>query len=392
MKKVAWRVSPGLIVAAVSLYAFYPSENAQARKPALETAMNGLARQKPVVPDLPGRKLGFLVTYFSAAMYQGEGSCPTGMHKVVTVDDYLAKVAPAERQRLLLPANQRELAVKMVERGPNGENLCRAPWAVKDAQLTTLSGDRNDGLDLDGWKGSGSAPANVCAQKQYVGDDGEPGVDNQYGRIFACVGGLREKGTVAPFFVEQMRTGSWSMLIEVSGVQDARNDTDVIIDIFGGADPMPKDSAGNILANGSLSAKPDPNLHTRLTGAIRDGVLTTDVSKEVTFPSNTNPSRPPISLFRSKLKLTLLPDGKAKGYLGGYMDIRSLFTPGALDGGQESLSGYSCEGMYHSLRRYADGKSDPQAATCDQISAAYRIEAVPAFVIRPRGFHAGTFR
>jgi len=38
-------------------------------------------------------------------------------------------------------------------------------------------------------------------------------------------------------------------------------------------------------------------------------------------------------------------------------------------------------GIYHSLKRHADGNPDPETGEFTSISAAYRIDAVPAFVV-----------
>lgn len=341
----------------------------------------------PPAPDLPGRTLGFVVTYFSLAMYQGEDACPNGLNKVLTTEAFLAAQTPAERDRLLegQGANgARELNVKMVQRGPNGENVCKAPWVVKDAKLVTLSGDRNDGIDLDGWKGSGAAPADVCPQKQYVGDDGSRGIDNQFGRINACLSGYREKtGSLAAFQLEQMRNGLWSMLIEISGVQNTQNDPDIVVDIYTGQDQMPKDPAGNILSGASLSPKTDKKFHQRFRGRLVNGTVQAERGEKLFIPDSFRSSLPPHAIYQPQIKLTLLPDGGAKGYLGGYRDLNEMFPRSTgMTGFEESTTGYSCDGMYHTLRRFADGAKNA-AGTCDRISSAYRIEAIPAFVVHP---------
>ena len=344
----------------------------------------------PAAGPLPGKRLGFVVTYFWYAMYQGKDACPTGINHIPTSQEFLANKPPAERARLLQPQNAGELDRLYDQRGPKGENLCVAPWAVSDAAMTTLSGDRNDGLDLDGWKGRGAPPASVCRQKQYVGEDGSQGIDNQLGRIYACLGGIREKGTLIPYFTTAMRGGMWSMLVEVSGVQDTRNDPDVRVDIYAGAEPMVKDAAGNVLANASLSPRPEAKLHRQFPGHITNGVLETRVIDDMFVPDMMAKGRKPIQILQPRFKLTLLPDGTAKGLLGGYRTIDTVYEPGAGGIGQGYV-GYLCEGMYHAVRRFADGHRDPKTGTCDQISAAFRIEAIPAFIVHPEDRPAPSF-
>ena len=94
------------------------------------------------------------MTSFYFAMYQGKDACPTGMQVVPNTKELLASKPAEERDRLLRPENRHELYALMVQRGPKGENMCKTPWAVSDAPLKTLSGDRNDGLNLDGWDGT----------------------------------------------------------------------------------------------------------------------------------------------------------------------------------------------------------------------------------------------
>lgn len=329
-----------------------------------------------------GRHLGFVVTYFWYAMYQGKDACPSGLNHIPTSQEFLASKPPAERARLLLPENQPELDDLYDRRGPKGENLCRAPWAVKDATMTTLSGDRNDGLDLDGWNGAGEPSSQVCKQKQYVGEDGTKGVDNQLGRIFACLNGVREKGTLIPYFTTAMRGGMWSMLIDISGVQDARNDPSVTVDIYAGAENMALDASGKPLANASLSPITDPKFHRQFKGHISNGVLETETIGDLVVPDAMAKGRKPVQIMQPRFKLILSPDGTAKGLLGGYRTVASLDEPGS-GGLKQQYGGYVCEGMWHAIRRWADGGRDPKTGTCGMISAAYRIEAIPAFIVHP---------
>lgn len=332
----------------------------------------------------PGGRMGFVVTYFYYAMYQGKDACPSGTNPIVSTKDFLAKLPQAERARLLLPENKRELYRKTVERGPHGENLCKTPWIVNDTSLLTLAGDVNDGLNLDGWNGVGKPPRNVCAQKQYKAEDGSgDGIDNQLGRVYACINGYRQKGTLEPYFTQAMRDGMWSMLIDISDVQNSRNDKSVVVDVYAGAEPMVKDANGKILSNASLSPLEAPRYHRRLKGRIVDGVLETTPIEDMVMPDLMSKTQPDTTLFQPRFKLTLLPDGTAKGLLGGYRSVDTLFTPDADAGEGEGYMGFRCEALYNALHRYADGSRDPKTGNCGTISLAYKIEAIPAFIVHP---------
>ena len=51
--------------------------------------------------------------------------------------------------------------------------------------------------------------------------------------------------------------------------------------------------------------------------------------------------------------------------------------------GASDALGYMCAGMYHALRRVADGNPDPETGACTSVSTAYHFEATPAFIIDP---------
>ena len=331
----------------------------------------------------PGHKLGFVVTYFYHAMYQGPDACPHGMQPIASTEEFIAKLPPAERVRLQKSENAHELFQKMSERGPHGENVCKDPSAAPPPVMYTLQGNRNDGLNLDGSKDPKHSDSYVCPHTKYVGDDGTIGVDNQLGRALACISGMREKGTLAPYFTTQMRSGMWSMLIEVTGVDDVRNDPDVTVDIYAGDENMVRDPSGNVLAGASLSPKTDPKLHRQFKGWIKDGVLETSPIKDFYLPDIMLTSRlPPWLIERPRLKLTLLANGGAKGYFGGYMPISHYQQTSGDTGAQgEHFTGQPCNFMWWAVKQYADGGKNPKTGQCETISTSFRIEAVPAFIV-----------
>jgi len=354
-----------------------------------------------MVPDLvvagtpPGRQMGFVATYFYYAMYQGPEACPQGMQKIVTSAEFLKQFPQAERDRLLRRENIRELARLMNEKGKPGVNVCREPWKGDDPNMISLSGDRNDGLNLDGSTAAAPDDDYSCGHKQYTGENNEPGIDNQYGALLACASGMREKGTLTPYFTQVMRDGMWSMLIQISNVDDRRNDPDVTVDLFAGEDTMVKDPTGNVLANASLAPKADPRLHAQLKGRIVNGILETTPIKQMMIPDIMLTSAfPPMQIDRPRLKLTLLANGNAKGYLGGYKPIWETLRRSGGGGGEaiaEPYGGMPCNGMWWNMQKFADGGRDPKSGKCSTISTSFRIEAIPAFIVLPDKAPVQTF-
>ena len=85
---------------------------------------------------------------------------------------------------------------------------------------------------------------------------------------------------------------------------------------------------------------------------------------------------------RAHLRLKLKPDGSAEGVLGGYQPWLQLYYMYGIGGyGMEGMIGVNIPGTYYALRKLADADPDPKTGQNMSISAAYRIEAVPAFTI-----------
>ncbi|MBV1687783.1 hypothetical protein KRR38_08860 [Novosphingobium sp. G106] len=377
---------------AVGVMAFGGGAPATADSAGVRVAAAALQPELVAAGTPPGRQMGFVATYFYYAMYQGPEACPQGMQKIVTSAEFLKQFPQEERDRLLKRENMRELARLMNEKGKPGINVCREPWKGDDPNMISLSGDRNDGLNLDGSTSEAPDDGYSCGHKQYIGENNEPGIDNQYGRLMACTSGTREKGTLTPYFTQVMRDGMWSMLIQISNVDDRRNDPDVTVDLFAGEDTMVKDPTGNVLANASLAPKTDPRLHAQLKGRIVNGVLeTTPISRMLIPDIMLTSSFPPMQLDRPRLKLNLLANGNAKGYLGGYKPIEPTLRSGGGDAIGEPYTGIPCNGMWWNMQKFADGGRDAKTGKCTTISTAFRIEAIPAFIVRPDKAPVQTF-
>ena len=99
---------------------------------------------------------------------------------------------------------------------------------------------------------------------------------------------------------------------------------------------------------------------------------------------------PPWVIQRPKLKLTLASDGTAKGFLGGYMPDTMYNKPGG-EAAAEGFVGMPCNFMYHAVKAYADGARDPKTGECHALSTAFRIEAIPAFIVHPDKAPVRTF-
>ena len=106
-------------------------------------------------------------------------------------------------------------------------------------------------------------------------------------------------------------------------------------------------------------------------------------------------------LSDARIQAALSSDGVLKGYLAGYTPIVEMYDYqfGFRDGkdasgkpsplgrrlgsanGAARVLGHTCQGIYQSLNRLADGHPDPKTGKFTSISTQYRFEARPAFVV-----------
>jgi hypothetical protein len=269
----------------------------------------------------------------------------------------------------------------MDHRGPHKLNACMLPGIVRDPGNATPRIDAARGLNLDGNDGSGKLPAGTCAHKNYVSDDGRTGIDNQLFTVQGCMPGEQgHKGFLYQYLNEQRRNGSVSILVEVSGIDNEKNDDSVEVTVFYSLDHMAKDAPGKqILPDYTfrLTDKPQYTQYfTRLHGKIVNGVIVTDPVKKLQMNLGLDGE---LTFYDGRMRLQIMPDGTLKGVAGGYEDWRRIMTMKS-NSVAENQFNFECPSLYNALKRNADGMKNPVTGECDGISAAYDIEGVPAFI------------
>ena len=215
---------------------------------------------------------------------------------------------------------------------------------------------------------------------------GEAGVDNQLSRVVACITPRRKTGWMADYHNKSMRAGEFTLLIELTGVDDLRNDPDVDVGIYSAVEPMVLDTAGKPLSDASLIATEDPKYRRTVKARIVDGVLTTGFLADLHIPNVK--VLYPIDLKHARLRLEFRPDGSVRGLVGGYGKWRDFYrtSSGQEKGGvaEGIMSPGNCPGLWNALKRSADAYPDPQTGQCTMISQFYDIEALPAFIMQPQ--------
>lgn len=349
------------------------------------TATGAVAADAP-----PNRTLGFVVQGWMPAVYESKfiDECPAGLN--VSNDEIwwrsLSKEERSEKtQDGLITTLDRWFLAK--NRGPNNEDVCINPEVIKDdPPLLTVEGVTSFGVNLDG-NIDGSATPKTCTHENFTSPTGVQGIDNQLYRLIGCVYGFRDQGVIEINANEMRRTSGLAMiLIEVTDVDDARNDDDVTVTFYRSVDQFPLDSSGQVIPHSSyrVDYKDDgPRYGDSIKGSIVDGVLEAG-SGDVRLPyyGNYNYLHPVIRDMQIKLEIT--EDGtNAPGLVAGYYDLEQyLYHTGGL-GPVISTGNFSCPAFFDAARRMADGYPDPETGECTHISSAFEINAFAAFVVHP---------
>jgi len=351
-------------------------------------------------PAKVGRMHGYVMThfYFAQPDTDPETDCPGGMTMSLR-DDFIAQLPPADRERasqvtelgkvarMILATDHPKSGLKLGEWLTNkdmygGHNVCDNPADYEYTQYKTIEhAGTAKGLNLDG-TADGAATASTCAHKKFTGADGTPAIDNQMWRGFGCIKVYRHDGNMD--WDSNIRTGEWTVLMEVSDPKGGGPDGDVDVAFYSGKDPVTLDANRHIPAGLSLSVSDDPRFRAVTRGHIANGVLTTE-PVDFTFKYDNQIVHVPWVFDAVRFRLALQPDGSIKGMMGGYADIEKLYNfvvmPQSIQGAVSNK--IDCPGLYAALHRLADGERDPATGTCKAVSVAFDVEAIPAFVIHP---------
>lgn len=354
---------------------------------------------------LRGGRAGFVATDFAYALgpdAKDSTACPAGLTGGVrALVEGLRKLPPGQRREGENDQTFERRLGRMVHTAADGRNLCMNPEAgLPDPNWRMVMGSsvKVGGIDLDG----GNKPAaNSCGQKDFLGTDGRPGVDNQFYRVVGCMTGFQSTGQANGFQTE-MLTGSWGILISLDKVENLTNDPDIEVTISANADPIQLSADRKPLAFATYALDRDPRYRAVTRGRIVGGVITIDPA-DVRFHSVVNGAYSDRVLRDARLRLVVNPDGSLEGHLAGFTPIDDMYDVqfGARSAktakgelaperarlntsmGRAGALGYSCNGAYHAMRQAADGHPDANGH-CTSISTQYRIRMIPAFVVQTK--------
>jgi hypothetical protein len=354
-------------------------------------AVAGMALAWGLSPGIASaRTLGFVVTTWNMANYETRfiDECPRGL--AMGYDElWWRSLSKEERARLTENGlvSRQDRYKYASKRGRNGEDTCLEPTSVDTPPMLTVEGKIAYGENLDG-NTDGSATPLSCPHENFTSPDGRPGIDNQLYRLLGCVFGFRSFGYFDANPNNNRKTqGLGMILIEITGVDDPRNDASVEVTFYRSIDVYPVNAAGEIVPYGSYridTTNGRPRYGVTVHGRIVNGVVRTEPGN-VDLPYYGNYAYMDMFLKNMRLTLQISPDGKtATGLVAGYLDVDELnYYIGSL--GITHATTYSdCASIYVTSHQLADGYPDPETHRCTALSAAYQIHAVAAFVSHPR--------
>jgi hypothetical protein len=326
-----------------------------------------------------GQRLGFVVTRWQLPIPEADpATCPRGLNP--NEADYHG-FTPEQRRDAVRP----EFETQPIAGHPD---TCRNPEAFPDPGFLTAQGDGPVvGLDLDGLHSSRAEPGpDTCPHDDFRGVAGERGIDNQFWRLVGCVRGYQPGHAVqsGESSSVNIKDGSFTLLFEITGVDDIRSDDAIAVRVFSSRDGVQLDGAGNILPGSSHSVHEDLRYHSGVApGRIENGVLEAGpIDLRIEYKAQVYETD--YFLRDAQIRMELLPDGGARGLVAGYWDLESLYRHRAghrRARGAAATLGYMCSGLYHALPRLADGHPDPETGRCTSLSTVHGFDAVPAFVI-----------
>jgi len=337
---------------------------------------------------------GYVMARWSEALPKIDpGECPEGLN--VTEEDYYP-----EQWATFMAARKQIHAAGGYLRFDDDRlppDACQDPLSQSDPGFLTLDGPATvHGLDLDGvdTRRADSAAAS-CAHDDFAGHGGETGIDNQYWRLMGCIRGYRPREQMDRLFESNSKIteGGYAVLLEISGMDDLKNDDEIEVQLLSANVPATVDASGGIMQNVSVPVHENPRYHNPVAkGKIVDGILTSE-PVDVRIKEKQQTSDNEYWLRDARIRAEVLEDGSVKGVVGAYWDATNLFSfTNEQNIGDDRpqgrnaawFRGFMCSGFYHAMSRVADGHPDPETGRCTSISAAILFDAVPAFVIHPQ--------
>jgi hypothetical protein len=322
---------------------------------------------------------GYVFSNFHVATRRDPSDCPQGgngdgteiLRRVLinlgySKDEATAMLADRDQVRFIVKDADGHQINTDARGHLNGQpvSISLFPASVPDPHIETVQGHFAYGFNLDG-----RATADAFEDP----DTHEP-VENQLWRVFGCFKRYQQP------LLEM--SGGWDYvfdampvwLISISG-SDLGKDGDVTVTFDRSLNVGMRNVHGKALSGASYTIDQDPRSHSVFKGRLRNHVVTIEPGNF--FMQGEQPFYQVIRFTQTHLRLTLNANGSLSGFIGGYQPWLDVFDHSH----GEDPAGVNLPGVYFAMKRLADGAPDPATGQNMAISAAYYLEAVPAFIV-----------
>ncbi len=321
---------------------------------------------------------GYAISLVHTATYADPSHCPRGgngatteIHTRILMDQGHTK----EEAIKILTGNERK--VDFEHRGTlNNEkvDIGNFPMSVPDPKIETAQGKYAYGFDLDG----------KAAQSGFIDPETHEPVENQMWRVLGCFTSYQYRLPGIPY--NEGITWDTAMdsmpawLLSISG-NDLDHDGDVTVTFDRALDVLIRNTRGGVLAGSSYTIDTDPRSHSEFKGHIKNHVVTIEPGNF--FMQGESQFYPVLRFTHTHLRFTLNPDGTIRGFIGGYQPWLDYYHYVSVRGEEDGQ--IDIPGVYYAMRRLADADPDPVTGQNRSISAAYYMEATPAYLLSRTG-------
>lgn len=342
-----------------------------------------------------GETKSFVVNWFYLASYFGEGDCPDGLNPSAA-EFYRRDLLRAGHSKEEIDAALKDFPGEggapqpwiplVIVRGNGKDNIYAAPTTAPDPGIKMVKGRFGYGFNLDGL---GDKSPNGFEDP----NTHERGIDNQLYRALSCIRGFRgpvstdgpTKSNLDEVHWDKLREEMPAFVISITAPNGFSNDGDVSIVVGRALETITRDASGaNVQSGMTYTLDPNPRTRNVLSGHLHQGVVTAE-SKEVNLVAD-NYIVNAFQFDKAHLRFNLKPDGTLAGMIGGYMPWYPIYHGMSVGGYvEEYASSVDLPGVYYALKKLADSDPDPVTKENRAISAAYAVDAVPAFVLETGG-------
>jgi hypothetical protein len=267
----------------------------------------------------------------------------------------------------------------VVSRGNGKDNVYAHPETMADPGMIEVSGKYSYGFNLDG-KGVASP------SKFEEPDTHEQGINNQLYKVEGCIRSYRGlpppgRSSLPENLWDVLRDVMPAWLVTVTAPDGFGKDGPVTVTWDRALERITRDASGAVAqADMTYQVDPDPRSHNELKGQIKANVVTVEPAD---FNMVLDPYlQPEIRFSKMHMRMNIAANGTVRGVIGGYQPWATIYYGFADQGHIKEYAGsINLPALYYGLKRNADYDPDPKTGQNRQISSAYLIEAVPAFVI-----------